>query len=168
MSAVVLRGIVRLINDAGGRVETRIRLQKLAYLCRQMRSADFTDVEFSFHHYGPYSREISDTIQHSVNHGLVNEVSDEFAGGVRYLYSLSEQGKEWIKRYGGTSSPEERKVSGLAAEPWRALELAATVIYLEKEESIDRKTAFSRSLAIKGKCAPFREQADSILTSLGL
>ncbi len=60
MSAEPEHYIADIIRAAGGRLVSRIRLQKIAYLLDQFGpKSGFT---YSYHHYGPFSRDIDSAI----------------------------------------------------------------------------------------------------------
>ena len=61
-----------LIRAAGGQIVGRVRLQKLLYLLDQLGLA--SGFEFTYHHYGPYSEELSEAIANAmVLHKSVGE-----------------------------------------------------------------------------------------------
>lgn len=48
------------------------------------------------------------------------------------------------------------------------LELAATVVFLEREAKVTREEALRRALGHKPACAPYENEATELLTQLGL
>ena len=80
----------RIVQDAGGELVGRTRLQKVAFL---MQLAGF-DQSFSFEyrHYGPYSEDLSEAMDIAVLLGPVDEVERVADWGGRYsIYSLTGQ-----------------------------------------------------------------------------
>lgn len=51
------KAVLRILEAAGGRLVGRTRLQKSAYLLEAAGAG--ADFKFSYHHYGPYSEELS-------------------------------------------------------------------------------------------------------------
>lgn len=52
--------------------------------------------------------------------------------------------------------------------PWRALELAATALFLARQNSLSDHEAMSAALELKPHCKSFQAQAKTILAELGL
>lgn len=52
--------VVEIVNAAGGRLVSRVRLQKIAYLLEKLGAE--SGFRFSYHHYGPYSRDLDNAI----------------------------------------------------------------------------------------------------------
>ena len=102
-----LRGLIGLIAAAGGKIDARIRVQKEAFLLAASNVGDFDHSNFVYHHYGPYSREISDALQFAVSSGLLSENRDRGAGeGVRYSYTLTEEGRQFLAEAGAPNADE--------------------------------------------------------------
>jgi hypothetical protein len=78
-----------LIAAVGGRIDTRIKVQKEAYLLAALDVELFERSAFSYHYFGPYSRELSDALQFAVSSDLLTEIKEQgTADGVRYSYAL--------------------------------------------------------------------------------
>ncbi|MCZ7938009.1 hypothetical protein [Agrobacterium salinitolerans] len=122
----------RIIQDAGGELVGRTRLQKVAFL---MQLAGFDNsFSFEYRHYGPYSEELSQAMDIAVLLGPVNEVERQADWGGRYsIYSLSEQ-------VTGVDQDTERAHFVQEAKKIDAveLELAATAAYLFEIEGIGK------------------------------
>lgn len=118
----------RIVQDAGGELVGRTRLQKIAFL---LKLAGFED-EFSFEyrHYGPYSEDLAQAMEIASALGPVKEEERLADWGGRYsIYRLS--------RDLGESDPV-RSEFVLKAKKIDAieLELAATAAYLFVNEGI--------------------------------
>lgn len=165
-----LRGLLTLIHASGEKLESRIRLQKEAFLLAAKGSASFDLEEFSFHHHGPYSRPLSELLQTTVTSGLVAEAKEQFdSDTVRYSYRLTDAGREVLRDVAG----EDKDVLDLTPKlnrcNWRALELAATVAFLERKSGAqDRKLAFEQALKIKPACKNYYNEAEGVLQTVGL
>lgn len=116
----------RIVQDAGGELVGRIRLQKVAYLAQLAGFGD--EFAFEYYHYGPYSEELAHGMDIAVALDLVKE-------------------EEKVAEWGGHYSIYRAPPSGAPASPARAeflktikkinaveLELAATAAFLFAEE----------------------------------
>ena len=67
----MLEGILSLVRACGGRIEARLRIQKSAYLLQLLGAREFGRAYFRYHYYGPYSRELSGSLQEAVAGGYL-------------------------------------------------------------------------------------------------
>jgi uncharacterized protein YwgA len=165
----LMRGVVGIVRANDDSVKSRVRIQKLAYLLKRLGDPDLADSEFTYHHYGPYSREVSDALQDAVVFGLLSEHVEHFSqGSVLYSYALTGEGRQWAEQTdAGRTGIHERAMKILRNAHWRALELGATVAYLQDRESVhDREEAFNRALELKPNCQRYRKEATEILNNL--
>ena len=122
----------RIVQDAGGELVGRTRLQKVAFL---MQLAGF-DKSFSFEyrHYGPYSEDLSQAMDIAVLLGPVHEVERTTDWGGRYsIYSLAGQVPGVDSDVDRSNFVQEAKK--IDAVEW---ELAATAVYLFEVEGIGK------------------------------
>lgn len=167
----LLRGVVSLVGTMGGRLESRIRLQKAAYLLKMLDALDFREAPFRYHHYGPYSRALSDALQEAVASGLLNEEKQERGEEqTKYLYTLSDAGRAWLDETVKEGDPLLARTVPLFRDAhWRSLELASTVLFVERDEQIrDRAESTRRALQLKPPCKEHVDAARSLLDQLGL
>lgn len=170
-SGNVLRGVLSLVNAMGGSLEQRIRLQKAAYLLQRLGARDFRPAYFKYHHYGPYSRGLSDAIQAAVASGLLREARTEYADtdAVSYTYVLTDEGRAWVRENEDEPEPQVKQhARTLKDARWRALELAATALFLQRDEGLPRDAAMVRAIELKPPCEPYRAEAEQILATLQL
>jgi uncharacterized protein YwgA len=164
--------MLSLVLAAGGTYESRIRLQKSAYLLKAAGSTDFLGASFKYHHYGPYSRSLSDALQDAVGAGLLAELRQEFGEEQsKYTYEISPAGRQWLQENAEDDgeSQVEKFAPLLKSAPWRVLELAATVLFVEQDECTeDRAIALDRAIQLKPACAEHRAAAQELLVQLGL
>lgn len=122
----------RIVQDAGGELVGRTRLQKVAFL---MQLAGFEDAfSFEYRHYGPYSEELSQAMDIAVLLGPVQEVERVADWGGRYsIYSLKAQVSEMDNDADRAYFVQQAKQID-AVE----LELAATAAYLYEVEGIGK------------------------------
>lgn len=160
-----LLSLLGLLSAAGGRVETRIRLQKEVYLLSLKYPRIFDSSDFEYHHYGPYSRFLSENLQYAVSSGLIEEIDEtpEDVSFTKYTYVLTEFGSKAIEENPFDAPDFKEYVLRLQSENWRTLELAATVKYLEMKEKLSREDAFSKALKLKPATSNFTSQAKSVL-----
>lgn len=157
--------LLSLVAASDGRVEHRIRLQKEAFLIQWMGLPLFRDVHFTYHHFGPYSRELSEALHEAVTSGLLEEHVEQTESVTKYTYELTSRGSELVKRRPASDQIAE-VVRGLDRDPWRALELAATALYLQDEEALDAAGAMERALSLKPACRSQQATAESIIARL--
>jgi len=166
-----MEGLLALARAFGGRMESRLRIQKSAYLLKLLGAREFARTRFRYHYYGPYSRELSGSLQQAVAAGFLEEHQSQmpFDDLTRYAYRISDAGKDWLE--GFSSDVEQRfasKIPLLRQANLKTLELAATVALLEREEYLYRNDAIVRALALKPDCASCRDSAERLLSDLAV
>ncbi|MBE0578878.1 hypothetical protein [Devosia sp.] len=116
----------RIIQDAGGRVVGRTRLQKIAYLLH----AAGLEGEFSFvyKHYGPFSEDLAQYTRIGELLGLLSATEQQAQWGGSYsTYTVNEQHVDHV-------NSARNQLAHIAAEADAVeLELAATAVFLQKE-----------------------------------
>lgn len=163
-----LAGLLELIRSSGGCVETRIRIQKEAFLLAIIGAPHFRPESFSYHHYGPFSRELSDILQFAVSAGLVREqrrlVGED---GEKYTYYLTDEGERVLEEMESDLLAYAPLIRNLNSYPWRALELAATAKYLQCTGAVEsREAAITHTLRLKPETLPFQDQARRVINEL--
>ena len=63
--------IVSVVEQAGGEVRGKVRLQKLVYLLSQIGVN--TGYTFAYHHYGPYSEQLTEAVEDAVIFGRLQQ-----------------------------------------------------------------------------------------------
>lgn len=165
------RGVVALVSAMAGKIEGRIRLQKSVYLLKQLGVLDFQGPPFRYHHYGPYSEPLSYVLHSSVISGLLQEIEQERGEElVRYSYVLTDAGRRWLESAQRELDPVVARAAPLLqAAHYRTLELAATLLFIERDERIsNREESMRRALELKPACADHRSDARNLLEQLGL
>lgn len=167
-NGTALAALLELVQASGGSVVTRIRLQKMAYLLAAFGASAFRWHSFSYHHYGPFSRELSDTLQFAVSAGLLDEIHESFSeGSQRYNYELGEAGRSFVAESGSTLHIFKPMIARMSDEHWRSLELAATVDFLQRSRAAGSwDEGFTRAIQLKPETLPYRQKADSLLRDL--
>ena len=114
------------------RLVSRIRLQKIAYLLKQLGGP--VDFEFSYHHYGPYSRELDNAVVFALAFGLIDEEQkNRMSDGASYsVFSVNAD-----QSIDPLDEQFQDQVRELAKSKVTVLELAATAHWLAKVERVD-------------------------------
>lgn len=122
------RSAARIIQDAGGELVGRTRLQKVAFL---LNLAGFDKTfSFEYRHYGPFSEDLADTMEIVSVLGPVKEEERVADWGGRYsVYTL----RDFVGPEDAMRSAFVRKAKEINAVE---LELAATAAYLFVHEGI--------------------------------
>lgn len=122
--------VAAIIQAAGGRLVSRVRLQKISYLIDQV--GEKSGFEYSYYHYGPYSRDLDNAVFDAEAFGKVKEsLGYRQSDGARYsIFELGEPSE--------VSLTERAKdlVPTLASANVTVLELAATAHWLVKAERV--------------------------------
>lgn len=119
----------RIIQDAGGKLVGRTRLQKVAYL---MQLAGFGDeFDFEYRHYGPFSEDLARGMDIAVAFGDVEETEKQADWGGRYsVFSLRD----------GAAHPSDARRAAFVQKAKEInaveLELAATAAFLSIVEKV--------------------------------
>ncbi|WP_114374496.1 hypothetical protein [Elioraea thermophila] len=167
MSVEPERVVDEILAAAGGRLVSRIRLQKIAYLLDQLGAR--SGFRYVYHHYGPYSRDLDAAIFDAEAFGLVEETYEHRRlDGARYSvfarradteptafsYLSDERLRDVVKRLAGVNAT--------------VLELAATAHWLVASERVpDWKAEIIRRKGSKAREDRLAE-ALGILRELGL
>ncbi len=159
--------IADIIRAAGGRLVSRIRLQKIAYILDRLGAE--SGFKYSYHHYGPYSRELDSAIVDAEAFNLVVESFDRrISDGARYsIFETSDGQKD--RDYSYLKNKElQSLVKKLASTNVTVLELAATANWIAAVEEIaDWEVEIKRrkgSKTDKGRL----EEAIKLLVAIGL
>ena len=129
------RNVADIVSAAGGRLVSRIRLQKIAYLLDSLGGK--SGFGYVYHHYGPYSRDLDSAILDAEAFELVEEKFEyRRVDGARYSIFESKPA-EHAHKFSYLVDEKLRKVAGeLAQIDTTVLELAATAHWLSEEELI--------------------------------
>jgi len=145
LSALCLSAVTEVIRQMET-VRGRVRIQKTAYFLKRLGMAELQDVDFFYHHYGPFSWAIADSLVDGVRcQALVETAKPIEDDRQSYTYRLTEDASEKVDDL----SPESQAivkdlVRRVQNEHWRTLELASTIDF---SSSTKRLTPRRRSLA---------------------
>lgn len=129
--------VAAIVSAAGGRLTSRVRLQKIVYLLDQLGLKSGFDYEY--YNYGPYSRELDNATMDAQAFDLIDErFEHRQSDGARYSIFVLNAGVEPTARaYGKLGQLRaSRIVEHLARTNVTVLELAATVDWLWRVEKI--------------------------------
>lgn len=155
--------VADLVRAAGGRLVSRIRLQKIAYLLDQLGAE--SGFRYSYYHYGPYSKDLDSAILDAEAFNLVKEEFEHRkTDGARYsifIYRASEDRQVYDDHL-------RLIAKQLSSVNVTVLELAATAHWLANVEKVDDWTSEIRrrkgSKTEGGRLA----EATKLLSSYGL
>jgi uncharacterized protein len=160
--------IESVLQAANGKIIGRIRFQKICYLLQQLGLG--ANLRFSYHHYGPYSEELSVAIDRArvLDKTIKEDKVQSSDGGFYSVYSYSGT-KMRTGSVGGLPLNRARElIAMMKAETSTVIELAATIHWLRKKEKV---SDWRRELKIrKGAKADdaLIKKAESVLQKLNL
>jgi len=156
-----------IIAAAGGEVVGRIRMQKIAYLLDRLGMK--VGLDFAYHHYGPYSEEITIALERA--RWLDKSIDEEERPSQSGYYSIfrSKNGAagrpEQLGRLGGDRAAE--MIELINGETSVVAELAATIYWLQEEEQVeDWRTELRRRKPVKATVDNVAK-AEALLEGLG-
>lgn len=130
--------LAKLIQWAGT-LETRKRMQKVAYLLQAAGCP--LNADFFLHRFGPYSQDVAQLTEELVGAGVLDEIKSENGIGHQFRYQLTEQGNALITSYESRSPGKghqsamakyEALAKKLATNELRELEIASTIAYFHQ------------------------------------
>lgn len=127
-----------LLRAAGGEMVGRVRLQKSVYLLDQMGMD--SGLSFDYHHYGPYSAELSDELDDEVVFGEIEEEARRRSrDGVPYsVFRVRNAQQDHGSTLGKLPWTEaQNALSEMEKASATVLELAATIHWLAFVERVD-------------------------------
>lgn len=157
--------VAEIVAAAGGKLVSRIRLQKIAYLLDQIGNRSGFD--YVYHHYGPFSRDLENAVLDAEAFELIREEEGRRASdGARYsIFTSGENIAEFKVLKDGKLREWTRRLAG---ENVTVLELAATAHWLVTYEHIqDWETEIRRRKGTKNDGGRL-EKAKDLLRQLHL
>jgi uncharacterized protein len=132
------RLIEEVFEASDGLIVGRIRLQKIFYLLEQLGLK--SGLRFSYHHYGPYSEELShNLVIAEIIDGIIIEETASTAFGATYsIYKSAKSPVEPVRTVGEIPVDTARSVLEIMKRSTSVvIELAATIYWLKHEEKVD-------------------------------
>ncbi|EWY37307.1 hypothetical protein N825_20695 [Skermanella stibiiresistens SB22] len=136
MTVMPEQQVADIVQAAGGRLVSRIRLQKIAYLLDQLGA--HSGFDYTYHHFGPYSRDLDSAVLDAEAFDLVKEKFERRqsdgarysifealadADSHRFSYLDDRNLRDLVKRFASTNIT--------------VLELAATAHWLSEAEKVE-------------------------------
>jgi uncharacterized protein YwgA len=128
--------VTAVLQAADGQIIGRIRMQKVVYLLEQLGlDGGFW---FSYHHYGPYSEELSDVLDGLVKREkTVEEEQVPTENGFYSIYRLRSSPTQVRASLGRLPWDRAKAaIQTMAAETSVVIELAATIYWLRMREKV--------------------------------
>lgn len=93
--------ILKILYPVHTRIKGSTMFQKIMYILKneyENRIPELRNLHFKLHYYGPYCREISNTLDNLTFRGLLSTDVEQVIDYLRYKYSLTEAGREHARR----------------------------------------------------------------------
>ena len=162
----ILTGVLAL---ADGEVVGRVRLQKMFYLLDELGLS--SGLSYTYHHFGPYSDELSDELMYAMFNDDVEELTrTRFSDGARYsVFSLSAEVAPPTDKVGSLAVDVAGPlVQKLKKENATVLELASTIHWLKHHEGYAEWEDELRARKGNKVTADRKERACRLLEEIGL
>ena len=160
--------VAAVVAAAGGKLISRVRLQKSVYLLDRLGLE--SGFNYEYHHYGPYSRDLDLATADAVSLHVVSETFHHREGdGARYSVFELKQDPSGDEGFGNLGRTRATELAGkFASTNITVLELAATVDWLWREEGYDNwRNEVSRRKPVKVERGRL-DRAVALLNDLGL
>ena len=159
--------VADIVQAAGGRLVSRIRLQKIAYLLDQLGA--HSGFDYTYHHYGPYSRDLDSAVLDAEAFDLVKEEFERRqSDGARYSVFKALADAD-AHRFGYLADRTLRDlVKRFASTNITVLELAATAHWLCQAEKVEDWEAEIRRRKGSKTEGGRLEDAKRLLAEIGL
>ncbi len=158
--------VAAIVAAAGGKIVSRIRMQKIAYLLDQLGME--SEFDYAYHHYGPYSKDLDNAILDAEAFGYVEEkFQRRVSDGAKY--SVFDSSKDFEDNFFSAKlSNPQKLVKEFATTSVTVLELAATAHWLNIFEEIsDWQTEIKKRKGSKTENGRLVE-AVALLKKIGL
>ena len=104
-----------------GELRGRTRFQKLVFLTKEKLKEEDRDIglQFSRLFYGPFSRDLRDSLKTHIKEGTVEESVYESSYGLVYIYKLTDEGRDLVEnslRRGLIPQEVKKKIEQVARE----------------------------------------------------
>lgn len=128
------------IIDWAGTLQSRKRMQKVAFLL-QTKGCPI-EADFTLHHYGPYSQEVSRLSDEMVQARMLDERAVPNMAGLQYSYKVADDARRRIVEFeghadGARQAEQMASFEALAREllqtDLRELEIASTIVFFRKQ-----------------------------------
>jgi uncharacterized protein YwgA len=166
--------LARVIDACGG-VDGRVKMQKIVYLLKAM-GYDLPFNDFRIRQLGPFSRAVACSADTLKAAGFIVESVQDLgtAGGEpvqQFSYQVAESVKPLLRQYFDIhGAPGKPVIDTVAAElkfrDRAVLEVAATRLFLQREDKLKGDALDAELSRLKGHLAARFDDADSVLADL--
>lgn len=164
------------VIDACGEIDGRVKMQKIVYLLKAM-GYDLPFDDFVIRQQGPFSRAVACSADILTNGGFIEEKRDEKGQDesgrpiIQYSYRVRDGFASFLREHFEVLNPSGKpNLSGVAQElvqkDRKVLEVAATKVYLEREDGLAGKRLQSELEELKGHLRGSFDAADALLEDL--
>ena len=88
--------LLRLLDEVDAPIRGRTRLQKIVFILRS-KFGKFRDYYYSFHYFGPFSRELAADLEDLRIEGLIRESRVDAGDLTRYKIEISQMGRRKLR-----------------------------------------------------------------------
>ena len=142
-------------------INGRKKMQKISHLLQVQRAA--IPFPFTYHHYGPYSPALQETLDRLVESHMVEEVHS--ASG--YVYRLTDDGESFLKRLeadGYDLTFDEGLLNILLEKPATFLEVLSTYAYF-REQGLSSEQAVQKVKLLKAHLSAYIPEVQAFYTT---
>ena len=129
------------IIDWAGTLDSRKRMQKVVFMLKTAGCP--IDVQFTLHHYGPYSQEVARLSDEMVQSKTLVEHAAQNMAGQQYSYQISDDARAQIGKFEASAAgvqqseqiiPFQELARELLQVGLRKLEIASTIVFFRKQD----------------------------------
>ena len=156
--------LAALLHASGGEIIGAIRLQKIVYLLEQLGMGG--EFWFSYHHYGPYSEDLAETLEYAekLDRVITRETMRSSTGSYD-IYRLAQLPAQAPASLGAIPWDKAKSlIQDMKTETSVVIELSATIHWLRNKERI---TDWRDELKIRKPLKATNQRIDRALTLLG-
>ncbi len=124
--------IALLINTCG-KIDGRVKLQKIVHILQESGFADHFSEEFGYLHHGPYSSELKREIDQLAEWSLISEQSEPVRDYPKFVYTPGPKLSETLSQAGFSGEPAWKNIAvTLNEKNPQDLEAISTIMFLRK------------------------------------
>jgi uncharacterized protein YwgA len=167
--------LARVIDACGG-IDGRVKMQKIVYLLGAM-GYDLPFHDFVIRQHGPFSRSVAWATDALKSAEILLEVREDRGEGAdgtpvyQYSYTVRDEIAPLIRKEFEVLGPDKKPrideiAKRLRREERAVLEVAATRVFLQREESLPKAKLDEELNRLKGHLAEHFPRADKLLSEL--
>lgn len=167
--------LARIIDACGG-VDGRVKMQKIVYLLKAM-GYDLPFGDFRIRQLGPFSRAVACSTDTLKAAGIIEEMPEDLGVNEvgepvqQFSYKVSDSMRLLLKKRFDIAKPQgkpaiETVASALKDCDRAVLEVAATKVYLQREDRLKGGALDTELKRLKGHLSSRFDEADALLAKL--